>query len=595
MAKNHTLNPNYFNKPALHFYLRMPVVYASALWERLHGRLAALREIRTRDPYGVSDYAFTPSHPNILIWNRWLSVFFTFLLSAIVFSLGRSLQMSAPVALFGAVVSLLSPELLRNSYIIGVDTLMAVMCLLCTRYALHAERRASLRSLFICGLLAGLAGAAKYNAAPIVIVPLVVWWLSDRSPRGFATIVGGALGGFLLGAPYSLISYREFFEGVSYEIWHYGVAGHEEHSAPRGLPQLLFYMQWLLSDGVGVVIALLSVFGARSLWRDNRVAAKITISFPLAYLLLMCLQRANFTRNMVVLVPYVALLGAYGLWSVTSQLWRGATRSILVALSIGVTLAQLGSTAADSIGAALRTKDSRDDVVTWLRTNRSNDSDVAVAGELQLPFSVLALPGVDTFDPTRRSLASLVASGYRYVVLPANSTPLDSTLFEVEQAIPGEPSPQRVPQNPAITIARARSLSNSTSNDLAFSEVTLSHVGSSLIPECGISTEPYCWIQTMTTRLALPALMTPAMLEVMSPWAHQHVELLTQGGNLIAAVDLETPQAWKRLIVPAAGEPRRLLLRITQIHSPASQGSSKDTRRLGLALRRQIVDEQLEG
>ena len=31
MAQRFDLNPSYFNKPALHFYLRMPVVWASAV------------------------------------------------------------------------------------------------------------------------------------------------------------------------------------------------------------------------------------------------------------------------------------------------------------------------------------------------------------------------------------------------------------------------------------------------------------------------------------------------------------------------------------------------------------------------------------
>ncbi len=586
MARNYTLNPNYFNKPALHFYLRMPIVYASAAWERLHGRLQTLRDIRTRDPYGVSDYAFTPSHPNILISNRWLSIFFTFLLSAFVFHLARSLHVAIPVALFGATATLISPEVLRNSYIIGVDTLMALACLICTSYAVRVERRRAISTLFICGLLAGLAGAAKYNAAPIVVVPLLLWWLCDRSARGFATIVGGTLCGFLIGAPYSLISYRDFWQGVSYEVWHYGVAGHEEHSGIRGLPQLLFYIRWLISDGVGIILALLSLLGARALWRDSPFAAKIIISFPLAYLFLMTMQRANFTRNMVVLVPYVALLGAYGLWSAAGQLWRGATRSILVALCIGISVTQLGGASAAIIRNALHTNDSRDEVVTWLNAERPIGHDVAVAGPLQLPFPTLSLPGVDTFDPSARSLASLVASGYRYVILPGDGTAFDPSLFSIERIIPGEPSPQRVPKNPAMTIARAVPFAAPASTKLALIELVFSEVGTTLIPQCPTSGEPHCWIQTIAAYVAIPAIGSSASLKVMSPWPHQHVELLARDGTLIARTTLDAPNLWEELVVPPAAEPRQLLLKITEVHSPASQGISKDTRRLGIAIKR---------
>jgi hypothetical protein len=586
MAKHQTLNPNYFNKPALHFYLRMPIVYASTAWERMHGRPTSTRDIRTRDPYGVSDYAFTASHPTVLTWNRWLSVVWSSLLSIVVLVLLRSLHVTVPIALFGAAVPILSPEVLRNSYIIGVDTLMALLCLLCTAYAIRAERRGGTRALVLCGVLAGLAGAAKYNAAPIAVVPFVLWWLTDRSLRGFLTIAAATLAGFLLGAPYSLISYREFWQGVSYEIWHYGVAGHEQHSATRGLPQALFYLRWLVSDGTGVAVTLLSAYGALALWRANRSAALIIISFPFCYFVMMSMQKANFTRNMVVLVPYVAILGAFGLWAATRQLWRGAARFILIVFCIGAALAPLARATASIIGAALITRDSRDEVVTWLTSDRPLTDDVAVAGPLQLPFSALALPGVDTFDPTKRSLTSLLQSGYRFIVVPSSPNFFHAELFAIAKSIPGETWPQRVPYNPAITILRASPSSAHSLRQLTRFELAVSQVGDALIPECGPTSEQHCWIQSLTTTLALPRTNVPTYLEVMSPWPRQHIEILDSDNSIVSSIQLDSPNMWKRLVVPPAGEPRTFIMRIAEIHSPASQGVSKDARRLGIAIKR---------
>ncbi len=586
MAKQHTLNPNYFNKPALHFYLRMPVVYASAAWERLHGRLNSTRDIRTRDPYGVSDYAFTASHPTVLTWNRWVSVGWSALLSIIVFALLRGLRVAIPIALFGAAVTILSPEVLRNSYIIGVDTLMALLCLICTAYAVRAERLGGARALAICGILAGLAGAAKYNAAPIAVVPFMLWWITDRTLRGFLTITAATLAGFLLGAPYSLISFHEFWQGVSYEIWHYGVAGHEQHTGTRGLPQALFYLRWLVTDGPGLVVALLSLYGALALWRANRSTAMIILSFPLCYFVLMSMQKANFTRNMVAIVPYVALLGAFGLSTAMRKLWRGLFTSVISLICIGAALIPLARTASSILIHALNSRDSRDEVCTWLTTARSPEDDVAVAGPLQLPFSALALPGVDTFDPSKRSLPSLVEKGYRFIVVPSSPEFLNPSFLEIDRSIPGESWPQRTPHNPAITILRLAPSSESSLLKLTRVELRVSQREDTLVPECGTTTEPFCWIQSLTTTLSLPATNAATHLEVMSPWPRQHITLLSPDQTVVSSIELDSANTWKRLVVPPMGEPRRLIMRITEIHSPASQGISKDSRRLGVALKR---------
>jgi 4-amino-4-deoxy-L-arabinose transferase-like glycosyltransferase len=74
-----------------------------------------------------------------------------------------------------------SPEFLANSDIIGVDVQMSLFCVLSATVGVFAvEKRYSRKLLALCGLVAGLAGATKYNAAPIALVPIFVVWYRDR-------------------------------------------------------------------------------------------------------------------------------------------------------------------------------------------------------------------------------------------------------------------------------------------------------------------------------------------------------------------------------------------------------------------------------
>ena len=72
MVKTGSFNPEYFNKPSLHFYLRMPVVAAAFVSAVKAGEIRRVDQMVTRSPAPRGGWAFTVSHPRILVWNRAL-------------------------------------------------------------------------------------------------------------------------------------------------------------------------------------------------------------------------------------------------------------------------------------------------------------------------------------------------------------------------------------------------------------------------------------------------------------------------------------------------------------------------------------------
>ncbi len=605
MAARRDLNPHYFNKPALHFYLRIPVVYLAAWYERYAGRINSVRDIRTRDPYGLAGYAYTPSHPRILAILRLESAAWSALMAVATFLVVGLLRHSIRVALAAALIVSASPEVVRNSHIIGVDTLMGLTCIATTAYAYWALNSYRKRHLIICAFIAGLACAAKYNAAPVVLVPLALWWLCDRSFSGLViTSIVPALG-FIIGAPYTLLTWDEFIKGISYEIWHYGQAGHEGHSAGRGWPQALLYLRWGLADGIGVSAAVLALVGGCWLSVYDRRALLLLLAFPLPYAALMIAQKAHFVRNMVVMVPYAATLAGVGIAALVTTVKERRKQHLLATTLAVIALWPIASSTYSMLHRALLWHDSRDTAVAWItqHSQSSEARDIAVAGSLQLPISIFALRGVDAFNPAKLSIAHLLQAGYEYIVIPSDMALLDAELSEIVTSIPGEPWPQRIPNNPAISIVRAKPsgverAARRVPSSLAFiaGKARLWPVCSTTAPEAttktSITNEDYCWITSRVTELVIPALLGPGVFEIRSPWPDQTVTVTDTHGALLASTKLSDTNNWETLPIPAITSdqpnstlPRNIILTLTQVHSPQSRGLNRDTRRLGIAVR----------
>lgn len=238
MVQDGRFNPRYFNKPSLHFYLRMPVVAASFVWSVKEGELRSIKEIRTRRTDGSRGYATTASHPRIVIWNRAFTLALSLLAVYLAFLLARELTGSAAAGLGAAWVPACSPALVNDAGKIGVDTPMVFMCLLAMLLAVRLHGRFSLGALAVAGLVAGLAFSTKYNAIPILILPLLVCVLEGHRRASALTVaLLTPVAGFLLGTPFALVELPAFLDDMASEAWHYGTAGHAMATGTPGWPQ----------------------------------------------------------------------------------------------------------------------------------------------------------------------------------------------------------------------------------------------------------------------------------------------------------------------------------------------------------------------
>lgn len=588
MVKRGSLDPQYFHKPSLHFYLRMPMVIVGYFAEPAHHPGETIQEIKTRDSYGLARYAFTWSHPRVVLAVRSVSLLLTMLTLLLVVALTRQVGMSRGASLATAIIYSVSPELFHYSSFIGVDVPLMFFCCLTTVLALAFKDYLSSRHLWIIGISAGLAVSCKYNGAPIALLPLLLVMVGKerRSGTNIGVAIAAPLVGFLVGSPYILFSFHTFYQQLSYEVWHYAVAGHEGHMAEPGLAQLLHYGRWLASDGIGVVGLCFAVIGLIQLARKKPTHALVFSLFPLLFFSLMCAQRTNFVRNMVPIIPFVAITAVYPVYVFVERYFDRTVQPVLYLMLIAcISYAPLSRTL-ELRNTACATCDTRNQLEEWANTEHG---EIALSGELQPHRALRELPHVTIISGTESS-DSLFQKGFDTVALPAwqNLTPGLLAASEEFKSIPGIESEQRIVESPAIHLYRL-SAQLQTPSTINFPRIAIP-----IDQPLGVEPEPYLWISNRLTRLELPSpaskkLKLKLQLTIMSPWKDQQFELIGNGWQQNVLLNQQNPGEWKATVIEvprsAYFSDSTVLLRIATIARPAARGLNTDERRLGLAIK----------
>lgn len=618
MVKSGDFNPRYFHKPSLHFYLRMPLVALGFVSSVRKGEIRSVKEIRTRDPQGIGGYAFSASHPRIVKFNRALSVLFSLALVAGAFVAAWEIFATPLAAFSAAILTALSPELIRYSGIVGVDGLMAMMCMLATLATIRLSAGGGRAALIVAGLTAGLAVSSKYNALPICVLPLLAslfWRRGDLSSHLIALVTPAA--GFIVGTPYLLASLPLFLDQLAYEIWHYGIAGHAEHMAEPGLPQAAFYLDWLKDAALGaspLLFAIVGAFLAFLVKRTNQHGkALVFLVFPALFFALMCMQKANFVRNMLVIVPYLAVLAGGAISFAAS---RPAGRSGgPVGMAIGALLLTLCGLESAAGALALREElsaspfESRLTLERWL-TSELAGREAAVDARLQPASSTARLPRVATLDLAERSPIDLYLDGFDLIAASGESAaaldplPYLSSIQEL-----GDAGERRILRNPRIKIFQIDRAKAEESASQSPPAATLEPAGPAGELTCPLRAEgallreegeEHCWVARRIVRMELPPSLVSAgpqdrpaviLLRAMSPWPEeQELAFSLPGWKHELRLQPSSAGAWTDLKLEIPGEllakHAGIEVRVSRIHSPADLGSSQDGRRLGVALAR---------
>jgi 4-amino-4-deoxy-L-arabinose transferase-like glycosyltransferase len=238
------------------------------------------------------------------------------------------------------------------------------------------------RWLIAAGFAAGLAASTKYNGGLVVIVPLVVYLgLGDGWPsiarravsRTTVAIAVASVVGFVAGTPAIIFDPGAVAAGIQAQAVAY-TAG---HAGSEGSNNWLFNLRYLFTSGLGPGLSVLVVAGFAICVIRRRSETTAILVFSFAYFALVSIPVVRFERNLVPLVPCLAIVAGVFVGHVLPP-FKGWCRrrdvlplfagSVLAIVLVGVGLVQGASTSV-RFDRMLLLPDSRTVALDWIEMN----------------------------------------------------------------------------------------------------------------------------------------------------------------------------------------------------------------------------------
>jgi 4-amino-4-deoxy-L-arabinose transferase-like glycosyltransferase len=270
-------------------------------------------------------------------------------------------------------------------------------------------------------LFAGLAASTKYPGG-VVLVPVLVAQVLVSRRQGWPVLaqrlglcVGVFAGGFLLGTPYAFLELNTFLSSLASVLGHYGTSQPGFEGSGSGI---WYVKQMLMSPDA--LFALLALAGAAWAVARHTEQDLLLLSFVVPHYLLISLWRVRFERNLVVLLPLLAVLAARLLidavsWAIRKrprlQRWEVPALLLVTALVVA-----LPAKAVVDFDSALSQRDHRTLAAEWVNAHIPAGSKI-VTEAFSIPldaerFQVIELVRIDSED-----LQWYLEEGVEYVIV----------------------------------------------------------------------------------------------------------------------------------------------------------------------------------
>jgi len=284
---------------------------------------------------------------------RWLSVILGITTVLLVFVWARRL-MNRWAAFIAAILLATFPMHVQHSHFATVDVPLTLLTTLTLYLAASAESK---RRMLLAAFVAGLATAVKYSVAPalwLTLITLWAWrvrWFVALGRLIAITVAMGA--GFLLGCPYSVLAFNEFWRDFYWETFVHSRIGHGYVFAETGSGHW-FHLTVNLPAALGVPAILLAIAGILPIGSSapledpeqenfRRRTIVSTVVFTLAYFVPLGFAQVRFARYLMPLLPILALWASLA-WTKTRwrKLWQlGAIATAIYTLLCGIAVVSL--------------------------------------------------------------------------------------------------------------------------------------------------------------------------------------------------------------------------------------------------------------
>jgi len=224
-------------------------------------------------------------------------------------------------ALSGAIL-LSSFQVFYHSRWIAPDTLLMLACAMTLSASLWAVRKQRGFSLVLASIAAGLAVASKYTGGCLIFLPLFVALRNSARLSRVAIVVFVYFLTYIMITPGTVITPLRFLGDLFYEMSHYGKLGHRMFTVDPGFDHLEKIVDFLLFRissqywGMALFVFLSAIAGGFFAWRKLRWNSGLLIIIPVMYVFYLSSNTVMSVRNLLLLMPFIAVLAAIALDSI---------------------------------------------------------------------------------------------------------------------------------------------------------------------------------------------------------------------------------------------------------------------------------------
>ncbi len=331
MLQTGDLNPHFFRWPSLPFYMQFGVSLPQFL-------------------SGVSSNAYTNLKDLVpdgfYLAGRTMSAALGTATVLLTWGLGRVLYGSA-VGLVGAAILAVLPLHTEHSHYITPDIIVTFFATLTLLFVALLYRTGERRWYWWAGVAAGLTISSKYNVGIIVLTLILAHFLRAQPQRPPLKWLGWGLGlaglSFIATSPFILFDWAGFLNELALQVRHYTILGHGVASEGESWSAYLrdFWQEGFTYQASLVVLGGI-IFGLVRQRREDW----LLLSFPLAGYFFFSLAKVHFARNLLPLLPALALLAAVFLLALVGGIahyfpaqWSSRRRKLVwggVLLSLGI-------------------------------------------------------------------------------------------------------------------------------------------------------------------------------------------------------------------------------------------------------------------
>ncbi len=310
------LHPHYFVYPSVYFYSLIVTFETAFQWP------AAV------DWFLPADVDDAAEKTRLYILGRLTTAFYGIFTVLLLYPVGRRLYGRARTGLLAALFLALNVQHIHNSMYITTDVPVAFYTLLCFYFAVKAFDRGRFSYWdLLAGLAAGLTASTKYNGASILVAPALVvffFFVNELRVPAAERKIWPALWrlswrwillwvvffvGFAVGTPFAVIDWQGFSTDFVWNLDHYS----EGHAGAMGSGNWWFYISYLARQGMGFGQFGLALLGIGALLWGRRQKDVLYLVFLVLYFYEISAFTVRFTRNLLPIVPLLALYAAVGL------------------------------------------------------------------------------------------------------------------------------------------------------------------------------------------------------------------------------------------------------------------------------------------